>query len=218
MLSLLNRFFSLFIAMLVVSLIVMITVSYNEKPLPAPSTEEATPIEPQQSLPTETEAEKAPIIIQKKTEDGRVYSSLYEPPEPPKPLTRLPAFQINGLSSADLTDEVMIVNFFAAWCPKCARENSLLLDLSENHNIPVYGIHLDYRAEEFEKFFKEHKDPFKKMGIDDFNLLFAGLPHIAIPTTMVVTKDLKIHWQYKGEINQIIIDEEILPLINTLQN
>jgi cytochrome c biogenesis protein CcmG/thiol:disulfide interchange protein DsbE len=201
----LNRFFSFAIALPLASLIGVMAVSFSAISAPEEKAEVLV------------EEEEEPLIILERNDEGRIQSTLFEEPIPPPPITHIPAFQIDGLSSEDLNDEVMIVNFFAAWCPSCQNENPLLLALKER-GAAIYGISIYFQPEPHERFFEKNESPFKILGIDEFDLMDRAIAGLTIPSTMVVTKDLKIHWRYNGEITQTMVDEEILPLIEALSH
>jgi len=45
-----------------------------------------------------------------------------------------------GLSTADLTGEVSLVNVFASWCVECRAEHPLLLQVKADAIVPIHGL------------------------------------------------------------------------------
>ena len=45
-----------------------------------------------------------------------------------------------GLSKADLTGEVSLVNVFASWCAACRDEHPLFMQLKASGGVPIHGL------------------------------------------------------------------------------
>ena len=60
----------------------------------------------------------------------------------PAPEFHLPAIggRTRGLSSADLSEDVSLVNVFASWCVPCREEHPLLMALADQNVAPIYGL------------------------------------------------------------------------------
>jgi thiol-disulfide isomerase/thioredoxin len=53
---------------------------------------------------------------------------------------RLRVHAVGTASSADLQDEVSLVNAFASWCMACRCEHPLFMQLEENGVVPIHGL------------------------------------------------------------------------------
>ncbi|MCB1562880.1 MAG: redoxin domain-containing protein [Alphaproteobacteria bacterium] len=126
---------------------------------------------------------------------------------------KLPAFGMEGLAYTDLNDEVMILNVFSSWCPPCRAEHPLLLKLSKEHGIPLYGIAFQDTKENIDAYLEELGNPYKQVGMD-----YGGLLVKAVPETMILMKDHTIYWHVRGPLNEQVIHEQVLPLIEKLRN
>lgn len=185
-------------------------------------TPEALPL---QSLPAAESLEDEDPVVEYYSPIGAPQSSLLsdmlpeKPPlEPPKHSpSRIPAFQINGLGSADLNAPVTILNFYSLQCEFSMTEHLLWVDFAKTHTIPVYGVDIGDTQAQIEQFFKDNADPYTQRGQDDFYLLSTALDIFSSPTTMIVTPDLKIRWRANEEITPQILQEHILPMIEQLQ-
>ncbi len=60
----------------------------------------------------------------------------------PMPAFRLAALDGSTVSSADLTGKPLVVNFWASWCPPCAQEHPVLLDMAKRYGdrVTIVGI------------------------------------------------------------------------------
>lgn len=59
---------------------------------------------------------------------------------------QLPDLEGNTVQSADFTNQVVLLNFWATWCPACAREIPELIELQEKYRslgLAVVGISID---------------------------------------------------------------------------
>lgn len=138
-------------------------------------------------------------------------------PNAQKLLTHIPAFQLNGIGSADFTDDVMVLNFFSVWCDKCARENILFNTFVKKYDIPLYGINVHIKpTDDPVGFFNELGNPFKQWGKDDFRLISQALGINSIPVSMIITPNLKVHWRHDGELTDDIIERDMVPLLKDL--
>ena len=77
---------------------------------------------------------------------------------------KLPHFQVRNIGSADLKDDIMILNFFAMWCPKCARENALWNEWAASRDIPIYGIRILQKPEDNPETFFANGNPYNSPG------------------------------------------------------
>ncbi len=85
----------------------------------------------------------------------------------PSPLIgkSMPAFTLttldgSTLASADLAGKPLIVNFWASWCPPCADEHPVLLDLAKRYGdqVTVVGILYNDDAEGAARFLARYGD------------------------------------------------------------
>jgi len=87
------------------------------------------------------------------------------------------AFQLEGRSAklADLRGRVVVLNFWATWCPPCVEELPSLERLHQQmaaRGVVVLGVSVDEDADAYEKFLREwkitfptYRDPSKKIAI-----------------------------------------------------
>jgi len=78
----------------------------------------------------------------------------------PMPSFSLTALDGTTLSSRDLAGKPVIVNFWASWCPPCAEEHPVLLDLAKRYGdrVTVVGILYNDDAEGAARFLSRYGD------------------------------------------------------------
>ena len=71
-----------------------------------------------------------------------------------------------GLARDEFTGQVVLINFFASWCIPCRTEHPLLMNLSRELSVPLYGIDYKDKPEDAARFLGELGDPYGRIGAD----------------------------------------------------
>ena len=137
----------------------------------------------------------------------------------PVPEFDLPAImgREKGLSSSDLKGDVRLVNFFASWCPPCWREHPLLVRLTEESVVPVYGVNFKDRPESARRYLDRLGDPYLRAGADIDGMVGLAWGVATMPTTYIVDRGGHIVYKHRGPITQSVLDKMILPVIDSLR-
>jgi len=115
-------------------------------------------------------------------------------------------FSLKDLSSkkvhlSDFKGKVVLINFFATWCPPCRLEIPELVEIynqNKKKGLIILGVSLDMEKAPFvlKGFVRDMKIPYP---------ILIGTQEVAeryevsgIPTTVVINKDGKIHKRFKG--------------------
>jgi thiol-disulfide isomerase/thioredoxin len=119
-----------------------------------------------------------------------------------------PAFVMRDLdgrefSSASLRGKVVIVNFWATWCPPCRAEIPDLVALQEKYRdrLQVIGVSEDETsAEAVRAFADEHKINYPiVMTTPEIKRLFPGIS--ALPTSFILDRESRIVQKHVGMLN-----------------
>jgi thiol-disulfide isomerase/thioredoxin len=120
----------------------------------------------------------------------------------------LPAFTVADLdgtviNSADLKGKVVLVNFWATWCPPCRAEIPDLIKLQEKYRdkLVVLGISEDeISPAEVKTFVTEQKMNYPiVMSTPELRTIFKGVS--ALPTTFVIDGDGRVQQRHVGMLN-----------------
>ena len=105
-----------------------------------------------------------------------------------------------------------IVSVFASWCAPCVAEHPLLLELSQDFGVPVYGIAWDKTPEIALSWLEKHGNPYRQAWLDPDgkNVLAYGMR--GVPETLVVDATGTIQERIAGPLTPQIVADRILPL------
>ncbi len=132
-----------------------------------------------------------------------------------------PAWQLTTLdgapmSNADFTGKVVILDFWATWCPPCRRGIPDLKDLYaryQDNGLQVVGISLDQKGPAVVKPFAQQVQinyPVV-MGNAQIAQAFGGVS--AIPTSFVITQDGRIYKAYVGLQPKETLENDVRTLL-----
>jgi len=122
-----------------------------------------------------------------------------------------------GLSSADLKDEVSLVNVFASWCVECRIEHPLLLRMKEQGGLPIHGLNYKDTPDDAAKWLDTFGDPYTRTGADLNGRVAIDWGVYGVPETFVITKGGHIAYKQIGALSPEALEDTILPLIRRLQ-
>lgn len=113
----------------------------------------------------------------------------------PTPVPDLTVQTLDGTSIAldEQPDRVLLINFWATWCPPCRKEIPDLIELQKamgDDGLMVIGVSLDQEgASTVQPFVEEHNINYP-IVVDDTKAVESALgPIYALPTTLVVGPD-----------------------------
>jgi thiol-disulfide isomerase/thioredoxin len=138
----------------------------------------------------------------------------------PVPVADFSLTDLDGrtIASADLRGKVVLVNFWATWCPPCRAEIPDLIKLQEKYGdkLVVLGISEDeVPPAEVKAFAIEQKMNYPiAMTTPQLSKVFRGVS--ALPTTFVIDRDGKLEQRHVGMLNaeQVELEAQVLAGLN----
>ena len=117
---------------------------------------------------------------------------------------------------ADYKGKVVLLDFWATWCPPCRKEIPGFIELYNNYRsrgFVVIGVSMDDSTSDINKFAKRYKMNYPILlgaGRHDLERAFGQLP---LPTAFVLGRDGRICGQHDGLTPKEQFEQEIVPLL-----
>lgn len=130
----------------------------------------------------------------------------------------LPDLQGNLHSSSEWDGKVVVVNFWATWCPPCIREIPFFIDLQTQYGeqgLQFIGIAID-NLPAIQHFVANQTINYPILIGEQEGITIAqnmGNSLGALPYTVVIDRTGNMVWRHPGEVTQRDADYIILPLL-----
>ncbi len=122
-----------------------------------------------------------------------------------------------GLSSADLTGEVSLVNVFASWCVACRAEHPVFMKLKEDGVVAIHGINYKDRPQDAAEWLDGLGDPYTRTGADLDGRVSIEWGVYGVPETFVIDREARIVFKQVGPVTPEVYRSKIGPLIEGLR-
>lgn len=131
----------------------------------------------------------------------------------------MPAFLVNDIagnpvSSASWKGKVVLLNFWATWCPPCRAEVPVLIDLASRYKdrVQIVGVSLDDEPGDVKQFVNDEGINYPVvMASREIVAEYGGVP--ALPTLFVVNPDGKVVQKHEGLYSRELYETEIRLLL-----
>ncbi|WP_417494122.1 DsbE family thiol:disulfide interchange protein [Maricaulis sp.] len=136
----------------------------------------------------------------------------------------LPAFELApvvgaeaGLANTDLAGHVSLLNVFGSWCPPCAIEHPMLMQIARSGIVPIYGIDWRDTPEAGAAWLERHGNPYTAVGLDPDSHLAIDLGITGAPESFLIDRDGRVRYRHVGIITDTDWTQTLLPLIRELE-
>ncbi|MGH8731815.1 MAG: DsbE family thiol:disulfide interchange protein [Burkholderiales bacterium] len=156
------------------------------------------------------------LAVGLKLDPREVPSPLIDKPAPPFQLVQL---QDTGktLAPGDLKGKVWIFNVWASWCVACLQEHPLLMKLSRQNLVPIYGLNYKDGRDNALNWLDRHGNPYTLSAMDADGRVGIDYGVYGVPETYVIDKNGVIRFKQIGPVTPKVLEEKILPLVRQLQ-
>jgi cytochrome c biogenesis protein CcmG, thiol:disulfide interchange protein DsbE len=122
-----------------------------------------------------------------------------------------------GLARDEFAGQVVLINFFASWCVPCRVEHPLLMNVSRELGVPLYGIDYKDKPEDAGKFLGELGNPYGRIGADRDGRVGIDFGVYGVPETYVIDKAGRIRLRHVGPLTPADVAKELAPLVQALK-
>ena len=144
-------------------------------------------------------------------------SALIDKPVPTFSLPPIDGTEGKGLSSADLSGGLSVINVFASWCVPCRVEHPLINALAARKLATVYGLNYKDEPAAARRWLKELGDPYAAIGADSSGRVGIDWGVYGVPETFIVDAGGRIRHKQVGPITAEVLTGEIIPLLEALR-
>ncbi|MEQ9315366.1 MAG: redoxin family protein, partial [Henriciella sp.] len=99
----------------------------------------------------------------------------------------------------------------------CVAEHPKLMELSEQGDVPIYGVDWRDKPGAGQAWLDKYGDPYALTGVDEESKLAIDLGVTGAPETFIVDAEGRIRYKHIGPITDEIWDKTLLPLIRDLR-
>jgi thiol-disulfide isomerase/thioredoxin len=118
----------------------------------------------------------------------------------------IPTLDGRTIRLSDYLGKVLVVDFWATWCPPCRQETPALVKIANQlgpRGVEVVGLHIDDRGrsspETIRDFAKQFAIPYTiGLATDDMFIAYLGREEDSIPQTLVFGRDGKVVAHFIG--------------------
>jgi len=137
----------------------------------------------------------------------------------PVPVFDLPPVRsrLQGLSDRDFGGEVVLLNVFASWCMSCRAEHPLLLALTRQHALPIFGLNYKDQLGEAAAWLDQLGDPYARTGGDVDGRVAIAWGVYGVPETFVIDRAGRVAYRHSGPLTPAVIENTLLPMVEKLR-
>ena len=143
---------------------------------------------------------------------SRIPSALLNKPVPDFTLTPIEGTGGTGLTSADLSDGVHLVNVWASWCGPCREEHPILMRLAEDDRFDLVGINYKDVPENAARFIGALGNPYARIGADRGGTTAIDWGVYGVPETFVVKDGIIVH-KFIGPLSEEGLEADFMPAL-----
>jgi cytochrome c biogenesis protein CcmG/thiol:disulfide interchange protein DsbE len=137
----------------------------------------------------------------------------------PLPAFDLPKFATAGekFGSDNLKGRVSLLNVFASWCITCRVEHPLLVKLTQEKRVAIYGLAWKDKSDELKQWLEELGNPYLAIADDAKGRTAIDLGVTGAPETYVIDKRGRIRFKHVGAIDDYVWQNTLEPLVKRLE-
>ena len=118
-------------------------------------------------------------------------------------------YKKNDLKKNDYT----LINFWASWCAPCRTEHPILMKLSQEKNLKIFGVNFKDKKIHADQFLKELGNPYAFIGKDINGKQSVRFGIYGIPESILINKNLLIMKKFVGPLTSDDLSQ-IVEIIN----
>ncbi len=139
-----------------------------------------------------------------------------DPRHLPSVLIGKPAPVLAGMQQ-DFKNQISLFNVWATWCPACEEEHEMLLKISRDTTMKIYGLNYKDDPKKAELFLKQRGNPYTKMVADPDGRIGIEWGVYGAPETFLIDQHGIVRYRHTGTLTEAVWREKFEPLIRVLE-
>lgn len=121
------------------------------------------------------------------------------------------------IKTNDLLGQAYLLNVWGSWCPACQIEHPIITELAKSGKIKVLGYNYKDETEAANRWLQQFGNPYDKILVDESGRAALDWGIYGAPETFLIDAKGIVRWKHVGPVTQEIIDQEILPTLESVQ-
>lgn len=142
-----------------------------------------------------------------------VPSALIGQPAPQTILPPLDGTGLPGFDPAQFKGKVTLVNVWASWCVPCRQEHPVMMELTRQGKVAIFGLNYKDKPDNARSFLAELGNPYTALGVDENGRAAIEWGVYGIPESFLIGKDGTIVWKHVGPFDPQNVATTLLPEI-----
>ena len=128
----------------------------------------------------------------------------------------LPDLKGGKINLADYKGKIVILDFWATWCPPCKAEMPTLVRFHRDHSsdgLTIVAIEAGEPREQVLQYVKEYGMTFT-VWLDPTAQAMTAFRNQNLPSSYVLDRDGNVRYAWTGEISREMLDKYVVPLLS----
>jgi len=121
------------------------------------------------------------------------------------------------IKTDDLKGRAYLLNVWGSWCPACQIEHPVITELAQSGKVRVIGYNYKDETAAANNWLKQFGNPYDLILTDEAGRAALDWGIYGAPETFLIDAQGIVRWKHVGPITPDIIQQEILPLLESAQ-
>ncbi len=121
------------------------------------------------------------------------------------------------IKTNDLKGQAYLLNVWGSWCPACQIEHPVITKLAASGKIRVIGYNYKDETPAANAWLAQFGNPYDLILVDESGRAALDWGIYGAPETFLIGADGIVRWKHVGPITPEIIEQEILPALESAQ-
>ncbi|WP_417284540.1 DsbE family thiol:disulfide interchange protein [Comamonas sp.] len=137
----------------------------------------------------------------------------------PAPAIALPLLEDPGqrLELDSMRGQVWLLNVWASWCAPCRQELPVLLALSQQDQVSVYGLNYKDQPDKARVLLRVAGNPYRASAVDADGRVGMDFGIQGVPETFVIDGQGRVRFRHTGPVTPEVWRDHLLPAIRSVK-